>query len=170
KMGVKTAFKMRVYHRYLGFFLAGIMFMYALTGIVLVFRRTDTFKVEKYYEKQLAEQLNIAQVGEALKMRDLELDRAEGDLLFFKNGQYDTETGLANYTKLELPYVIGKMTKIHKATTNDPLYYLNIFFGVALLFYVVSAFFMFLPKTKNFKQGVLLALGGAVLVLIMMFV
>ncbi len=169
-MSAKTAYAMRVYHRYLGFFLAGVMFMYALSGIVLVFRRTDTFKVEKHYEKQLAEQLNIAQVGEALKLKNLQLDRNEGDVLFFKDGQYNTQTGVANYTKLELPFIIGKMTKIHKATTKDPLYYLNIFFGFALLFYVVSAFFMYLPKTKTFKQGALLALGGAVLVLIMMFV
>ena len=36
--------KMRVYHRYLGFFLAGIMFMYALSGITLTFRDKEYFK------------------------------------------------------------------------------------------------------------------------------
>ena len=30
--------KMRIFHRYLGFFLAGIMAVYALSGIVLIFR------------------------------------------------------------------------------------------------------------------------------------
>lgn len=32
---------MRVYHRYLGFFLAGIMAVYAISGVVLIFRDTD---------------------------------------------------------------------------------------------------------------------------------
>ena len=39
--------KIRVYHRYLGFFLAGIMFMYALSGITLTFRDKDYFKKGK---------------------------------------------------------------------------------------------------------------------------
>ena len=36
----------RVLHRYLGFFLAGIMMIYAVSGITLIFRNTDTFKQE----------------------------------------------------------------------------------------------------------------------------
>ena len=36
--------KVRVYHRYLGFFLTGIMFMYALSGITLTFRDKEYFK------------------------------------------------------------------------------------------------------------------------------
>ena len=32
---------MRVYHRYLGFFLAGIMAVYATSRMVLIFRNTD---------------------------------------------------------------------------------------------------------------------------------
>ena len=35
----------RILHRYLGYFLAGIMMVYALSGITLIFRKTDTFKV-----------------------------------------------------------------------------------------------------------------------------
>ena len=35
----------RVLHRYLGYFLAGIMIVYALSGITLIFRKTDSFKV-----------------------------------------------------------------------------------------------------------------------------
>lgn len=38
--------KMRTYHRYLGFFLAGIMAMYSISGIVLIFRDTDFLKKE----------------------------------------------------------------------------------------------------------------------------
>ncbi|MEK9613198.1 MAG: hypothetical protein VW080_04645 [Flavobacteriaceae bacterium] len=36
--------KMRIYHRYLGFYLAGVMAVYAFSGTIMIFRRTDTFK------------------------------------------------------------------------------------------------------------------------------
>ena len=44
---------MRIYHRYLGFFLAGIMAVYAISGIILIFRDTDFLKQEKLVQKQL---------------------------------------------------------------------------------------------------------------------
>ena len=44
---------MRVIHRYLGFFLVGIMAMYALSGTVLIFRDTDFFKQERHITKQV---------------------------------------------------------------------------------------------------------------------
>ena len=47
----KISNQVRSIHRYLGFFLAGIMFMYAITGITLIFRNTDTFKKNCYCRK-----------------------------------------------------------------------------------------------------------------------
>ena len=44
---------MRIYHRYLGFFLAGIMAVYALSGIILIFRDTNFLKQEKQVNQQL---------------------------------------------------------------------------------------------------------------------
>jgi uncharacterized iron-regulated membrane protein len=38
---------MRIYHRYLGFFLAGIMAVYAISGVVMIFRDTDFLKQKK---------------------------------------------------------------------------------------------------------------------------
>jgi hypothetical protein len=43
---------MRIYHRCLGYFLAGIMAMYAISGITLIFRETNFLKQEKQIEKQ----------------------------------------------------------------------------------------------------------------------
>ena len=37
----------RKYHRWLGFFLAGIMAVYAISGILLIFRPTDFLKFEQ---------------------------------------------------------------------------------------------------------------------------
>ena len=44
---------MRILHRYVGFFLAGIMSVYALSGIVLIFRDGDTFKSEIQHKVDL---------------------------------------------------------------------------------------------------------------------
>ncbi len=161
---------MRVIHRYLGFFLAGIMAVYALSGIVLVFRNTDFLKQERKHELVIAKNLPAAQLGEALKIRRLKVTKTEGDMMYFDNGSYQTSTGKAEYTTKRLPYVLDKMTKLQKANTNSPLYWLNIFFGISLLFFVVSAFWMFRPTTSVFRKGLYFTLGGIALTLLLLFV
>jgi len=160
---------MRIFHRYLGFFLSGIMAVYAISGIVMIFRETEFLKSEREVERQLAVDLPDAEVGSTLRIKDFKVERSEGSLIYFREGTYDKKTGLAKYKSKQLPYVIDKMTKLHKATTNRPLYFLNIFFGVALLFFVLSAFWMFMPKTEVFRKGLYFALGGIALTLILVF-
>jgi hypothetical protein len=162
--------RMRIYHRYLGFFLAGIMAVYALSGIVMIFRQTDFLKKEVDNRRELAPNLPDDEVGKALNMRDFKVERVEGNLAYFKQGSYDKSTGIAEYKTKQLPYVLDKMTKMHKATTNSPLFFLNIFFGLSLFFFVLSAFWMFLPKTDVFRKGLYFALAGLLFALIVIFV
>jgi hypothetical protein len=162
--------KARIYHRYLGFFLAGIMGVYAISGIVLIFRDTDFLKVEKLHEKQLTANLNAEQLGKEIKIRRLEFTELNGEVASFKQGFYNTKTGEVSYTTKKLPLVLDKMTHMHKAKSADPLYFLNIFFGVALLFFVISAFWMFLPGSTIFKKGLYFAAGGMVLTFILLCV
>ena len=161
---------MRVLHRYLGFFLAGIMTMYALSGTVLIFRNTDFLKKEKVIERQLEAKLPASALGEQLKIRGFKVIEEDGQIIEFNDGTYDKNTGLATLTTKSLPFILDKMTKIHKATTDSPLYFLNIFFGFSLLFFVVSAFFMFSIKSASFKKGLYYAAGGIILFIIMLFV
>jgi len=42
---------MRITHHYLGFFLVGIMSIYALSGTLMIFRTTDLLKKERTIEK-----------------------------------------------------------------------------------------------------------------------
>ena len=58
---------------------------------------------------------------------------------------------------MKLPILLQKMEKLHKATTESPLYYLNLFFGASLLFFVLSSFWMFTPKMPAFKKGMYFA-------------
>ena len=164
------SFKMRVIHRYLGFFLAGIMAMYSLSGIVLIFRDTDFLKNEKQITKQIKTNASPDELGKLLQMRDLKIDKEEGNVLFFKNGNYDESTGTAQYTVKELPRILDKMTHLHKSKSADPLYFFNIFFGLSLFFFVISSFWMFMPSTDTFKKGMYFTIGGIVLTLILLFI
>lgn len=160
---------MRIIHRYLGFFLAGIMAVYAFSGVILIYRDTDFLKNEKIIEKQLTPNLSSEEIGKALRFRNFKVEKNEGDIVYFKNGTYNTTTGDARYTSKELPFVIKKFTDLHKANSSSPLYFLNIFFGASLFFFVVSSFIMFKPKTKTFKEGIYVGIIGIVITLAIIF-
>lgn len=161
--------QIRVIHRYLGFFLAGIMAVYALSGSVMIFRETSFLKNEVVLEQQLEPNLTGGELSPKLRM-GVKVERQEGDVLYFKDGNYNQKTGVAIVKKMELPFVLEKMERLHKATTNSPLYFLNIFFGLSLLFFVLSAFWMYTPKMPVFKKGMYFAIGGVVLTFAFLFV
>ncbi len=165
-----TSKNMRIYHRYLGFFLAGIMAIYSISGVIMIFRETSFLKKEVHKVMTVAANLKNEEIGPAIKIKNLKTTEELGDVVKFKEGTYNRTTGVADFTVKELPYFINKMTKMHKATHKDPLYYLNIFFGVSLLFFVLSSFYMFMPGTTIFKKGMYFTLAGMVLVLVMLFV
>lgn len=161
--------KMRAYHRYLGFFLAGIMAMYAISGIVLIFRDTEFLKNEYQNEKQLEPNLSAEKVSQELRIRNLKFQENNGTIATFEQGSYNVETGMAQFTTKRLPLVLDKMTHLHKAKSADPLYFLNIFFGLSLLFFVLSSFWMFLPNTTIFKKGLSFSAAGMILVFILLY-
>lgn len=169
KQKTPFSFQVRVIHRYLGYFLSGIMMVYAISGIALIFRKTDALKKEVITETKLNPNLKVDELATALDLK-LNLEKEEGKVLYFENVSYNQETGLATVKKMEVPFVLDKMQKLHKATTKDPLFYLNIFFGVSLLFFVLSAFWMYTPKMPIFKKGMYFALGGAILTILLLFV
>ena len=161
---------MRVYHRYLGFFLAGIMAVYAVSGIVMIFRETEFLKSEVITEKILPKDFKTEELGKEVRIRNFKIEKEENGIVYFKDGSYDRNSGTLKFTKKELPYILSKMEKMHKATTNEPLFFLNIFFGLSLLFFVVSSFWMFMPKVVIFKKGVYFTIGGIVLTLILLYI
>lgn len=161
---------MRITHRYLGYFLAGIMAVYAISGVLLVYRDTDFLKKEKKYDKVIEKNLDEKALGKELKIKNLEIQKTEGTVMKFRQGTYNTATGQAKYAKKELPFLLDKMTKLHKSQSKEPLSPLNTFFGVALFFFVVSSFWMFNPKTKAFKRGIIFTAAGLIVSIILLFV
>jgi len=159
--------KMRIYHRYLGYFLAGIMAVYAISGFTMIFRDTDFLKSDHKNEKQLHPNLKTEDLGRELRIRDFKVVKEAGDIVYFAQGTYNKSTGMASYTTREWPYFMEKLTRLHKADTNSPLFFLNVFFAVSLLFFVISAFWMFLPKTTIFKKGLYFTAAGVVITIIL---
>lgn len=149
----ETSTKVRVYHRYLGFFLTGIMFVYAFSGITLTYRNTDLFKKDKVVEKTVEKGLEEPPLG-------------RGDELI----SYNAKTGALKIIQKKPPLVLGAMEKMHKATSASPLFFFNIFFGVALMFFVFSSFWMFLPQTDIFKKAIYFTLAGMLLTILMLVV
>jgi hypothetical protein len=146
------------------------MAVYALSGVLLIFRDTNFLKRTTHVKKVIEPNLSEKSLGEALKIRRFKVGKVQGDTLLFKNGYYVKSSGETQYKTVELPFVINKMNHLHKAKKGDPLYYLNVFFGVSLLFFVLSSFWMFLPKTTIFKKGLYYTAAGIVLTLVMLLV
>ena len=161
---------MRVYHRYLGFFLAGIMAVYAISGVVMIFRDTDFLKREKQIEKKLAPGLKVDELGQAIRIRNLKSESETSELIRFQQGNYNKMTGVTVYTTKSLPKGIEKLTQLHKASTKQPLFYLNVFFGMGLLFFVISSFWMFMPETTIFKKGLYFTFAGILVTIILLLV
>ncbi|OCK52851.1 hypothetical protein BA768_09365 [Chryseobacterium sp. CBo1] len=161
---------MRITHRYLGYFMAGIMVIYALSGVLLIYRDTDFLKREKIYDKIIAKNLSEKELEKELKIKNFEIIKTENNMVQFKEGSYNSLTGKAHYTKKELPLVLDKMTKLHKAKSADRLSPLNAFFGICLFFFVLSSFWMFNPKSKPFKRGIKFAIAGLVISIILLLV
>ena len=155
------SFNMRVIHRYLGFFLVGIMAVYAMSGIVLIFRETDFLKNEKQITKQVKANVQPDELGKLLQMKDLKIDKEEGNILFFKNGTYDKNTGTAQYKVKELPRILDKMTHLHKAKSADPLFFFNIFFGCPYSFLSFLHFGCLCPIRVHSKRACILPLAAS---------
>jgi len=146
------------------------MIVYALSGIVLTFRNTDYLKKEILIEKNLPRNIPPEDLVKALGKGRFRIDKEEGDLLYFEGGTYNKKTGVANYSEKKLPLLLENMNKIHKMHSGHPLFWLGIFFAISLLFFAVSAFWMFRPTTSVFKKGLYFTLGGIALTVALLFV
>ncbi|QWX85269.1 hypothetical protein H0I23_06425 [Cellulophaga sp. HaHaR_3_176] len=166
----ELSMKVRVIHRYLGFFLAGIMAVYALSGIALIFRDSEILKTETVTEKIISKNLSKENLGKEIGLKKLHIDKEFDGIYYFKEGTYNKVTGASKVTKTDYPFILGKLNNFHKAKSGQPLFFLNIFFGLSLLFFVISSFWMFMPKTPIFKKGLYFTLGGIILTVILLFI
>jgi len=160
----------RSWHRDIGFFMIGLTLIYALSGIVLIFRDTDFLKQEKQVSQTIEPGKQASELGAVLRMRDFKVSKTEGDILYFANGTYNKATGELEYISKELPAFLNKITGLHKAISGNKLHWINLIYGFLLLFLAVSAPFMFKSRTKMLRRGIYISAIGFVLVIIYLII
>ena len=161
--GKTLTYTMRILHRDIGFLMIGLTLVFALSGILLVYRSTDFMKSETQITRTLEPEMTIDDVGRALHLRKLNVGEDDGRRIAFSAGQmasdghYDRQTGEVSYTAQQLPSVLEKLNALHKTGSGSPLHWFSVVYGVLLTFLAVSSFWMFKPKTRPFRRGLVLA-------------
>jgi hypothetical protein len=159
---------MRALHRDIGFFVIGLTIIYGLSGIVLLYRDTDLLKSERQVEQKLEPNINESELGRALHMRNFEVVKTEGEVVFFKNGTYNKATGVAQYRSKELPAILNKFNNFHKTSNRKWVHLAGVVYAVMLLFLAISSFWMFKPKSKMFSRGLIFAGIGLVCAIVVL--
>src|SRR5664279_3981675 len=132
KPGKNLRYYMRFLHNNIGFFIVGLVVIYSLSGIIQIYRDTDFLKHDVYNEKKLAPKLPAPQLKEVLRYRDFTIDKTEGNIVYFKNGTYNSVTGIANYTTKEWYGFIVPFTELHKTSSRGIAHYFTTIFGILL--------------------------------------
>ena len=169
-MKTKKSFNhlMRVLHRHIGFFILGFIVIYAISGIALIFRDSDFLKYEKKIKVTLPTDTKSSDIGSSLKIRDFKILETQGDVIYFKDGSFNTSTGEAESTVKELIFPINKLVSLHKIPSKNPLHWFSLAIGILLFFMAVSSFWMFTTRSKQFRKGMYTALAGIVFAVILL--
>lgn len=160
---------MRYLHNKIGFFIVGLVIIYGLSGILQTYRDTNLLKHDIVHEKLLSPGLSETALGSNLKLRNLKISKTEGSILYFREGSYNAETGMAKYTTKEWYSWVLPFTELHKTASKSVAHYFTTIFAIALLFMCVSAFWMFKPGTRLFSSGVWLTVGGIIAAVLLLF-
>ncbi len=163
------SYYIRALHRDIGFFAIGLIVIYTLSGISLIYRDTSFLTYEKNDEKKLSANLSVDDLGEALHLEDLKVTKVEGDVQYFKAGTYNKATGLAQYTKKSVIFPFNKFIELHKTSTKGKVHLFATIFAGLLFFLAVSSFWMFKPGSALFRRGLYIAVAGVVFSLILLF-
>jgi hypothetical protein len=159
---------MRLLHRDIGFFVIGLIVIYSISGVILIYRDTNFLKHETLVEKKLSPNMDLSELGKVLRLRDFHVLKTDGEIVYFQNGTYDKETGVAKYSAKELPLWINKFNNLHKSSGGGLVHWFTTVFGILLLFLAISSFWMFKPKTKLFRRGIYFAASGILVAIILL--
>ncbi|HOD83895.1 MAG: hypothetical protein BWX88_02417 [Planctomycetes bacterium ADurb.Bin126] len=159
---------MRVLHRDIGFFIAGLMVVYAVSGVILIYRDHAFLNRDVRIEKKLPPHIPSAQLGEALRIKGLATTKTEGDIVYFKGGTYNTASGIAAYTVQEPVFPLNRFIKLHKTMSSGLTYWFATIFGVLVVFLAVSSFWMFPSGTALYRRGIGIAGAGIVFTVVLL--
>lgn len=156
------SYYMRALHRDLGYLVVGLVVIYSLSGIVLIYRDTGFMKHEVLIEKTLDPALNGDQLNKALRLKGFEVKAENESSILFNNGHYDKQTGEVSYTVQEVDPPLNRFISIHKIVSSKGIHWVMVAFGVIFLFLGISSLWMFRPGSYHFKRGMAFVVVGAI--------
>ncbi len=154
---------MRNLHRDIGFLMIGLTIVYCISGIILVYRDTDVFTIDKQYIENIKPGLRAEELGRALQLRRLNVEKEVGDTIYFNYGSYCKSSGVANYTINTYPDAVWTINTFHKIKSKSGMSWIAVVYGILLLFLAISSLWMYKLRSKKFKRGILLTVVGLVI-------
>lgn len=161
---------MRILHRDIGFLMIGLTLVYGVSGIILLYRDTDLFTIDKEYVEMIKPHMPADELGEALELRRLRVIEERNDTIYFNYGYYCQSTGEAVYTINTYPDFVWTINSFHKLKSRFTSHWFATVYGVMLLFLALSSLWMYKPSSKKFKRGIVLTAIGLVLAAIALYV
>ena len=161
---------MRTLHRDIGFFTVGLVILYSLSGIVLIYRDTGFMKQKTQVERKLAVGLEPEELGKALQIRDFRVINSVGETVYFKDGSYSQSTGVAVYTAEDIIFPFNRFIELHKTRSGGVSHWFGTAFGMLLFFMAISSFWMVRKGSALFRRSLYLAGAGIVLTIILLMI
>ncbi len=161
---------MRSLHRDIGFLMIGLTLVYGISGIILLYRDTNAFTIDKRYVETIAPNTQADNLGNALKLRRLHVIRENADTIYFNYGTYCKSSGLADYTINTYSDLVWKINGFHKTKSRFGAHWLGLTYGILLLFLAISSLWMYKPKTKKFRRGLVLTVAGLILAVMALYI
>ncbi|MEG1616991.1 MAG: hypothetical protein RR202_09565 [Bacteroidales bacterium] len=160
---------MRSLHRDLGFFVIGLVVIYTISGILLMYRNTDLLKKETTIERNLAPNLNATELSSTLRLKGFKIVSDTNDRIEFNTGVYDPNTGIVTYKSMEVISPLNKFIILHRNANPGISRTLMVVFGVILFFLAISSFWMFKPGSRYFRRGLFLMVLGVIFSVIVLY-
>lgn len=151
---------MRALHRDIGFLTLGLTIVYALSGVLLIYRTTDFMKIDRTEELQLEKNLSADDLGGKLRIRGFKAERQEDSVIYFAQGFYDAEAGKATVSRKVYVPPFDKLVALHKITERNKVSPITAVYGLMLFFMAISSLFMFKFKSKRGRRGLVLTVVG----------
>jgi len=170
KENKKNIYSFRALHRDLGYFAIGLIIIYSLSGIVLVYRETNLLKKAVVIEKKLSPDLEATELGSALRFKELKVIKNDPEIIYFQDGTYNKTTGMAVYNSKVVLFPIDKFIALHKSSSSNPVHYFNIFFGVVLIVLAVTSFWMFKKGSVLFRRSLYFTVAGILVTILILLI
>jgi len=170
----KNMFSLSVYmrslHRDIGYFVVGLTVIFALSGILLVFRDTGFLQYPTLVKQDLATEMSAEAVQSALKLKRTKVVAGDDTTYRIVSGNeeiglYDLVSGRAEYTTYTYPSLINKLNVLHKTTSASSHAFLAIIYGVLLLFLALSPLCFHRPGSRMFRRSLTYLGGGLIFAL-----